>query len=88
MSTLSTLVARHAALDGPDLEWLHLLVGDWQVLSDLAFADLVLWLPTDDDGRAPVGAPLRAAVAGLLIEGYGLEPADELVRDVLDDLAC
>ena len=35
-----TLVARHAALDGPDLEWLHLLVGDWQVLSDLAFADL------------------------------------------------
>ena len=48
VSTLSTLVARHAALDGPDLEWLHLLVGDWQVLSDLAFADLVLWLPTAD----------------------------------------
>ena len=48
MSTLSTLAARHAALDAHDLEWLHLLVGDWQVLSDLAFADLVLWLPTTD----------------------------------------
>ena len=48
VSTLSTLAARYAALDAHDLEWLHLLVGDWQVLSDLAFADLVLWLPTTD----------------------------------------
>ncbi|MGN8245685.1 sensor histidine kinase [Cellulomonas soli] len=48
MSTLSTLAARYASLDAADLEWLHLLVGDWQVVSDLAFADLVLWLPTPD----------------------------------------
>lgn len=48
MSTLSELVQRHSDLDAADLEWLHLLVGDWQVISDLAFADLVLWLPTRD----------------------------------------
>lgn len=48
MSTLSELAQRHTHLDAADLEWLHLLVGDWQVISDLAFADLVLWLPTDD----------------------------------------
>lgn len=48
VSTLSELAQRHAHLDAADLEWLHLLVGDWQVISDLAFADLVLWLPTDD----------------------------------------
>ncbi len=48
MSTLSVLVERHGSLSGADLEWLHLLVGDWQVASDLAFADLVLWLPTTD----------------------------------------
>ncbi len=48
MSTLSDLVARHGPLAAADLEWLHLLVGDWQVVSDLAFADLVLWLPTSD----------------------------------------
>ncbi|MBT0994569.1 histidine kinase N-terminal domain-containing protein [Cellulomonas sp. DKR-3] len=48
MSTLSTLVERHGPLSSADLEWLHLLVGDWQVVSDLAFADLVLWLPTTD----------------------------------------
>ncbi len=48
MSTLSTLVDLHGPLPAADLEWLHLLVGDWQVVSDLAFADLVLWLPTAD----------------------------------------
>ena len=48
MSTLSDLVLRHADLEPPDVEWLHLLVGDWQIISDLAFADLVLWLPTRD----------------------------------------
>jgi hypothetical protein len=46
VSTLSDLVSRHADLAPADLEWLHLLVGDWQLISDLAFGDLVLWLPT------------------------------------------
>ena len=46
MSTLSDLVSRHSDLGPADVEWLHLLVGDWQIISDLAFADLVLWLPT------------------------------------------
>ncbi|QRQ77449.1 sensor histidine kinase [Glutamicibacter protophormiae] len=40
---------RHKADLGPgDEDWLHLLVGDWQLVSDLAFADLVLWFPTGD----------------------------------------
>jgi len=55
VSTLSTLAARHAELDAADLEWLHLLVGDWQVVSDLAFADLVLWLPTSDGDFVAIG---------------------------------
>jgi two-component sensor histidine kinase len=55
VSTLSTLAARHAELDAADLEWLHLLVGDWQVVSDLAFADLVLWLPTADGDFVAIG---------------------------------
>ncbi|WP_334169105.1 sensor histidine kinase [Timonella senegalensis] len=48
MSTLSDLVERYAYLEPAQVEWLHLLVGDWQFISDLAFADLVLWLPTED----------------------------------------
>lgn len=46
---MSNLLERHGSQDPADAEWLHLLVGDWQVISDLAFADLVLWLPTEDD---------------------------------------
>ena len=55
VSTMSTIAARHGSLDEADLEWLHLLVGDWQVVSDLAFADLVLWLPTKDGDFVAVG---------------------------------
>ncbi|WP_150460742.1 sensor histidine kinase [Nesterenkonia ebinurensis] len=33
-----------------DAEWLHALVSDWQLLSDLAFSDLVLWFPDTDQG--------------------------------------
>lgn len=62
MSTLSTLADRHGCLEPADLEWLHLLVGDWQVISDLAFADLVLWLPTTDDDFVAV-AQVRPSTA-------------------------
>lgn len=43
---MSDLIDSHGSHSAADTEWLHLLVGDWQVISDLAFADLVLWLPT------------------------------------------
>ncbi|SED72360.1 sensor histidine kinase [Ruania alba] len=46
---MGDLIDQHSDLMPQDAEWLHLLVGDWQVISDLAFADLVLWLPTKDD---------------------------------------
>ena len=43
---LSELAARHTELTGPDLDRLGLLLADWQLIADLAFSDLVLWLPT------------------------------------------
>jgi two-component sensor histidine kinase len=46
--TLNDLVRGHTDLEPADEEWLHLLVGDWQLLSDLSFADLVLWVPVRD----------------------------------------
>ncbi|MCL1869611.1 MAG: PAS domain-containing sensor histidine kinase [Promicromonosporaceae bacterium] len=51
---MSDLIAQHADLAPGDIEWLHLLVGDWQLVSDLAFADLVLWLPSRDGGFVAV----------------------------------
>lgn len=51
---MSDLFSQHADLRDSDNDWLHQLVGDWQVISDLAFADLVLWLPTADHGFVAV----------------------------------
>ncbi|HTP14852.1 MAG TPA: sensor histidine kinase [Streptosporangiaceae bacterium] len=49
MPTLNDL-ARRAQITEADLDWLHALVSDWQLLADLSFADLVLWAPLRTGG--------------------------------------
>ena len=56
---MNDLVREHTGLDASDLEWLHLLVSEWQLLSDLSFADLVLWVPTRDGSRYVSVAQMR-----------------------------
>ncbi|MGH3738108.1 MAG: sensor histidine kinase [Micromonosporaceae bacterium] len=51
MSTLRDLVEEHTELDAPGIDHLHRLAGDWQLLSDLSFADLLLWVRASE----PVG---------------------------------
>ena len=48
MPTLTDLASRHTNLTSADLECLHALVSDWQLLADLSFADLILWAPVRD----------------------------------------
>jgi two-component sensor histidine kinase len=43
--SLTELVRSHTELDADDVAWLQLLQADWQIIADLSFADLVLWLP-------------------------------------------
>jgi two-component sensor histidine kinase len=43
--TLTDLVRSHTDLDADDVSWLQLLQADWQIIADLSFADLVLWIP-------------------------------------------
>ncbi|MGB0101191.1 MAG: histidine kinase N-terminal domain-containing protein [Nocardioides sp.] len=50
MPSLTDLVRSHTDLDADDVAWLQLLQADWQIIADLSFADLVLWLP-DQGGR-------------------------------------
>ena len=57
--SMNELVRQHTALSDSDLEWLHLLVSEWQLLSDLSFADLVLWVPTRDGTRYVSVAQMR-----------------------------
>lgn len=54
MSTLSDLVYAQGRSSEDDVEWLHRLAGDGQLLADLAFADIVLWVPTSDDSFVAV----------------------------------
>jgi two-component sensor histidine kinase len=50
MSTLIELLAEHTVLPPEDVEHLQRLVGEWQLLCDLSFADLLLWVPVADGG--------------------------------------
>ena len=50
MPSLHELVRAHTDLVEDDVAWLQLLMADWQILADLSFADLVLWLP-DREGK-------------------------------------
>jgi two-component system, sensor histidine kinase PdtaS len=43
--SLNEVVRHYTDLGEADLDWLHLLVADWQIIADLSFADLVLWVP-------------------------------------------
>ncbi|HXT43498.1 MAG TPA: histidine kinase N-terminal domain-containing protein [Pseudonocardiaceae bacterium] len=45
MSTLSELLARHTRLPGAAVGHLQRIVAEWQLLADLAFADLLMWVP-------------------------------------------
>ena len=58
MPSLEELVRLHTDLDADDMGWLQRLVADWQMVADLSFADLVLWLP-DREGGYRTGAQMR-----------------------------
>ncbi|GAB3603887.1 PAS domain-containing sensor histidine kinase [Kineococcus gypseus] len=45
---MADLLQSETGLGPAEAEWLRLLVGDWQLISDLSFADLVLWVPSAD----------------------------------------
>ncbi|THG30654.1 sensor histidine kinase [Naasia lichenicola] len=70
MPTLSELVATGGRSNAADVEWLHLLVGDWQLLSDLAFADIVLWVPTDDGSFIAVAHARPSSSATLFYRDF------------------
>jgi two-component sensor histidine kinase len=56
---LNEVARAHTNLDHDDVQWLHRLIGDWQIIADLSFADLVLWLPDRDGLGYWGGAQLR-----------------------------
>ncbi|WP_029149290.1 sensor histidine kinase [Microbacterium indicum] len=55
MSTLSDLLTAQGRLGETDIEWLHRVNGDGQLLADLASADIVIWGAGSDDSFQAVG---------------------------------
>ena len=50
MTTLAEHLQRLTTLEASEIEWIHLVVGDWQLVADLSFSDLVLWVPGGHEG--------------------------------------
>ena len=56
---MQALARAHTDLSADDVEWLSMLLADWQIIADLSFADLVLWLPASDGTGYWAGAQMR-----------------------------
>jgi len=80
MSTLGDLLAEHTVLPGNAVDHLHALVGEWQLLADLSFADYLMWVRRDD-GVVVCVAQVRPNTAPtvLLADAVGtVKHADEM----------
>ena len=63
------MVAQGRSTDA-DVEWLHLLVADGQLLADLAFADIVLWVPSTDGSFVAVAHSRPSSAATLFYRDF------------------
>ncbi|MBV5245458.1 MULTISPECIES: sensor histidine kinase [Mycolicibacterium] len=80
MSTLGDLLAEHTILPGNAVDHLHAVVGEWQLLADLSFADYLMWVRRDD-GHLVCVAQVRPNTAPtvLLADAVGtLAEADDI----------
>ncbi len=59
MPSLGDIARSQTSLDADDIQWLHALVTDWQIIADLSFADLVLWIPDAESRGMWAGAQIR-----------------------------
>ncbi|HET9648536.1 MAG TPA: histidine kinase N-terminal domain-containing protein [Microlunatus sp.] len=59
MPSMSEIVSDHTELSEAEYAWLKLLVADWQLLADLSFSDLVLWVADRDENVYWAAAQIR-----------------------------
>ncbi|WP_241385924.1 sensor histidine kinase [Rhodococcus sp. CH91] len=78
MSTLSSLLATYTDLPGAAVDHLQRVVGEWQLLADLSFADVLLWVDAAPSGIVCV-AQCRPTTASTVI------PEDAVGTVVSDD---
>ena len=85
MTTLSDLMVAHGRSTEADIDWLHLLSADGQLIADLAFADIVLWIPTKDGSFCAVAHSRPSSAATLFYRDFvGQEIKPEWKRQVTE----
>ena len=85
MSTLSEITERQGLAVRADIEWLHLLVADLQLLADLAFADIVLWVPSADGGFVAVALARPSGAATLFYRDFVGQDVKPVCRKQVTD---
>jgi hypothetical protein len=73
---MSEIVAEHTARADEEHQQLRLLVSEWQLLADLAFSDLVLWVPDRDPNVFWAAAQIRPTTGPTAL-------ADDVVGDLI-----
>ncbi len=88
MATLRELLRDRTTLREHDVEWLQLLVGDWQLIADLSFADLILWVRATPQQWSAV-AHIRPTTGRLVFieDQVGQTASAGRAHDLLEDSA-
>ena len=60
MATLNRLIEERSDLGSADVDLLSNVVREWSLVADLALSDLVLWVPTWNDGGLVAVGPCEA----------------------------
>ena len=87
MTTITDIVRRHADVAEPDVECLRTLVGDWQLVADLCFADLVLWVRDRSGGWSAVAQARPSTWATVYYDDVVGTVARPALADRLDAVA-
>ncbi len=89
MPSLDDIARFQTSLSSGDVSWLHALVTDWQIIADLSFSDLVLWVPDAESKGMWAGAQIRPTtgpttlledVAGTFIPANRAHPLDQALE--------
>ena len=84
MSTLGDLLAEHTVLPGNAVDHLHAVVGEWQLLADLSFADYLMWVRRDD-GVLVCVAQVRPNTAPTVLLADAVGSLADAEPDAADD---
>jgi two-component sensor histidine kinase len=57
--SLDDIARSQTSLNSDDVAWLHALVADWQIIADLSFCDLVLWVADAEANGLWAAAQIR-----------------------------